>query len=67
MATTSVKEQTGDSFPFQHTTEMWYECIYTHNSCTSTDLTPEAEILHFGFKIPDVGYLWPILTVEKAE
>lgn len=31
----------------------------------STYLTPESEVLHFGFEVPDIGYLWPILTVEK--
>lgn len=30
-------------------------------------LTPEPEVLHFGFKIPDIGYLRAILTVEKIE
>lgn len=31
-----------------------------------TYLTPEPEVLHFGFEVPDIGYLWPILTVEKT-
>lgn len=31
-----------------------------------TYLTPESEVLHFGFEVPDVGYLWSILTVEKT-
>ena len=30
-----------------------------------TYLTPEAEVLHFGFKVPDIGNLRPILTVEN--
>lgn len=32
----------------------------------STYLTPEPEVLHFGFEVPDIGYLWPILTVEQT-
>lgn len=30
-----------------------------------TYLTPEPEVLHFSFKIPDIGYLWAIFTVRK--
>lgn len=30
-------------------------------------LTPEPEVLHFGFKIPHVSYLWPVLTVDKEQ
>lgn len=30
----------------------------------STYLTPESEVLHFGFKVPDVRDLWPVLSVE---
>lgn len=33
----------------------------------STYLTPEPEVLHFGFEVPDIGYLWPILTVENDQ
>lgn len=41
------------------------ECAISNLS--STYLTPESEVLHFGFKVPDVCDLWSILSVEEKK